>query len=358
MEYRWLGSSGIKVSALALGAMGFGGSTSGGWVGNHEIDDVRRHVAMALDAGVILFDSANSYQKGTAEELLGKALGSNRDRVLVSTKVNARVGEGVNDVGQSRWHILRACEESLRRLGTDHIDIYHVHGFDACTPLEESLAALDALVQSGKVRYLACSNHAAWQIMKALAVSDRRGLARYAATQSYYTLVARELEWEIIPLARDQGLGVMVWSPLAGGFLAGKFTRDAAPTPGTRRAMIGNLGIGPFDEAHGFAIVDVMREIAAQRGSNVTCAQVALNWLRTRDVVSSIIVGARSDEQLADNLAAVQWAMTDDERDRLDAVSALPDPYPHWYQRQFTAERFSRDGAPAGAFAYQFPTSE
>jgi aryl-alcohol dehydrogenase-like predicted oxidoreductase len=150
----------------------------------------------------------------------------------------------------------------------------------------------------------------------------------------------------------------MVWSPLAGGFLAGKFTRDAAPTPGTRRAMIGNLGIGPFDEAHGFAIVDVMREIAAQRGSNVTCAQVALNWLRTRDVVSSIIVGARSDEQLADNLAAVQWAMTDDERDRLDAVSALPDPYPHWYQRQFTAERFSRDGAPAGAFAYQFPTSE
>lgn len=358
MEYRWLGSSGIKVSVLALGAMGFGGSTTGGWVGDHELDDVRRHVGMALDAGVILFDSANSYQKGAAEELLGNALGAHRDQVLISSKVNSRVGDGVNDVGQSRWHILRACEASLRRLGTDRIDIYHVHGFDACTPLDESLGALDALVQSGKVRYLACSNHAAWQIMKALSVSDRRGLSRYVATQSYYTLVARELEWDIIPLALDQGLGLLVWSPLAGGFLSGKFTRDTAPAAGTRRAMIGNLGIGPFDEAHGFAIVDVMREIAAQRGEGVTCAQVALNWLRTRDVVSSIIIGARSDAQLADNLAAVQWTLTDDERERLDSVSAVPAPYPHWYQRQFTAERYSRDGAPAEAFTYQFPTAE
>ena len=216
MEYRWLGSTGIKVSSLALGAMGFGGATTGGWVGNHELDDVRRHVAMALDAGVILFDSANSYQRGTAEELLGKALGPNRDRVLISSKANSRVGEGVNDVGQSRWHILRACEDSLRRLGTDRIDVYHVHGFDACTPLEESLGALDTLVQSGKVRYIACSNQAAWQIMKALSVADRRGLSRYVATQSYYTLVARELEWEIMPLCRDQGLGLLVWSPLAG----------------------------------------------------------------------------------------------------------------------------------------------
>jgi aryl-alcohol dehydrogenase-like predicted oxidoreductase len=358
MEYRWLGSSGIKVSSLALGAMGFGGSTTGGWVGNHELDDVRRHVGMALDAGVILFDSANSYQKGTAEELLGKALGANRDRVLVSTKVNSRVGDGINDVGQSRWHILRSCEESLRRLGTDRIDIYHVHGFDACTPLEESLGALDALVQSGKVRYIACSNHAAWQIMKALSVSDRRGLSRYVATQSYYTLVARELEWEIIPLARDQGLGVLVWSPLAGGFLSGKFARAAVPPAGTRRAMIGNLGIGPIDEERGFAIVDVMREIAQQRGGGVTCAQVALNWLRTRDLVSSVIIGARSDEQLADNLAATQWTMTADEQQLLDEVSAVPFPYPHWYQRQFTAERYSRQGAPAEAFTYQFPTAD
>ena len=358
MEYRWLGSSGIKVSTLALGAMGFGGATTGGWVGNHELDDVRRHVSMALDAGVILFDSANSYQKGAAEELLGRALGAQRDQVLISSKVNSRVGEGINDVGQSRWHIMRACEASLRRLGTDRIDIYHVHGFDACTPLDESLAALDALVQSGKVRYLACSNHAAWQIMKALSVSDRRGLSRYVATQSYYTLVARELEWDIIPLSLDQGLGLLVWSPLAGGFLSGKFSRDAAPATGTRRAMIGNLGIGPFDEERGFAIVDVLREIAAQRGDDVTCAQVALNWLRTRDVVSSIIIGARSDAQLTDNLASVRWTMTDDERERLDSVSAVPAPYPHWYQRQFTAERYSREGAPAEAFTYQFPTAD
>jgi len=357
MEYRWLGSTGIKVSSLALGAMGFGGATTGGWVGNHELDDVRRHVGMALDAGVILFDSANSYQRGAAEELLGKALGSNRDRVLVSSKANSRVGEGINDVGQSRWHIVRACEDSLRRLGTDRIDIYHVHGFDACTPLEESLGVLDSLVQSGKVRYIACSNHAAWQIMKALSVAERRGLSRYVATQSYYTLVARELEWEIMPLCRDQGLGLLVWSPLAGGFLSGKFSRASARPEGTRRAMIGDLGIGPIDEDRGFAIIDVMRDIAAQRGEGVTCAQVALNWLRTRDVVSSIILGARSDEQLADNLAAVQWTMTADEQHRLDDVSAIPYPYPHWYQRQFTAERYSRDGAPGEAFTYQFPTA-
>jgi aryl-alcohol dehydrogenase-like predicted oxidoreductase len=358
MEYRWLGTSGIKVSSLALGAMGFGGSTIGGLVGNHELDDVRRHVSMALDAGVNLFDSANSYSKGLAEELLGKALGSHRDSVLITTKVNARVGDGVNDVGQSRWHILRSCEDSLRRLGTDRIDIYHVHGFDACTPLEESLSALDALVQSGKVRYIACSNHAAWQVMKALAVADRRGLSRYVATQSYYTLVARELEWDIMPMSRDQGLGLLVWSPLAGGFLSGKFTRSVAPPPGTRRAMIGNLGVGPIDEERGFAIVDVMREVARQRGGSVTCAQVALNWLRTRDLVSSIIIGARSDEQLADNLAAMQWTMSDDERQRLDEVSAVAFPYPHWYQRQFTAERYSRDGAPADAFTYQYPTAD
>jgi aryl-alcohol dehydrogenase-like predicted oxidoreductase len=208
------------------------------------------------------------------------------------------------------------------------------------------------------VRYNAFSNNAPWQNMKALSVADRRGLSRYVATQSYYTLVARELEWEIMPLSRDQGLGLLVWSPLAGGFLSGKFSRAAEPPAGTRRAMIGNLGIGPIDEDRGFAIVDVMREIAEQRGGGVTCAQVALNWLRTRDLVSSIIIGARSDEQLADNLAATQWTMTADEQERLDEVSAVPFPYPHWYQRQFTAERYSREGAPAEAFTYQFPTAD
>jgi aryl-alcohol dehydrogenase-like predicted oxidoreductase len=353
MEYRWLGTTGVKVSTLALGTMGFGGAATGGWVGTIDLDDATRQVRMALDAGVNLFDTANGYSKGASEELLGRALGSARDGVLVSTKAHVRVGEGVNDVGQSRWHLLRACEASLRRLGTDHIDVYHVHGFDGCTPMEETLRALDDLVRQGKVRYLACSNYAAWHIVKALAISRAEHLEHFVAVQAYYSLVARELEWDILPACRDQGVGVLVWSPLAGGFLSGKFRRDADAPADSRRGMIGDLGVGTIDEERGFAVIDVARSIADRRG--VSVAQVALNWLRTRAEVSSVIVGARTDAQLADNLAAATWALDAEETARLDQVSAVPWPYPQWFHRQFTAERFSREGPPAEAFAYDFP---
>lgn len=352
MDHRFLGASGVKVSSITLGTMGFGGAATGGWVASIDDEAAREQVRIALDAGVTLFDTANGYQRGTAEEMLGRALGADRDRVLVSTKVHARVGDGPNDVGQSRWHIMRACEDSLRRLGTDHIDVYHLHGFDACTPVEETLRALDDLVRAGKVRYLACSNQASWQTMKMLAAADRRGLERFVATQSYYSLVARELEHEVLPMCADQGLGVLVWSPLAGGFLSGKFAPDTAAPDDTRRGKIGDLGVGHIDEPRGFAIVGVAREIATARG--VSVAQVALNWLLARPGVTSVIVGARTTDQLRDNLAATTWALAPDELARLDAVSEPPRPYPYWYQRQFTAERWSRDGAPPGAFDYRF----
>lgn len=340
------------MSVLGLGTMGFGGAVNQGWVGTTELDGARRQIELALDAGVNLIDTASSYSQGRSEELLGEALGRDRERVLLSTKVHGRVGDGVNDVGQSRYHIIRTCETSLRRLRTDRIDILHVHGFDACTPLDESLRALDSLVAQGKVRYVACSNYAAWQLMKALGVSERHNLERYSAVQAYYSLVARELEWDILPLCADQGVGVLVWSPLAGGFLSGKFTRDGAAAEGTRRGYVGDLGVGTIDPERGFAIVDALREIADARG--VTPAQVALNWPLTRPTVTSVLIGARTEAQLRDNLAAAGWSLTPAETARLDEVSAVALPYPHWYQRQFTAERYSRDGAPAGAFDYRF----
>jgi len=342
MEMNFLGDTGLKVSAFALGTMGFGGATSSP-VGDIDIDVATRQVAMSLDAGVNLFDSANSYSAGRAEELLGRALGSRRDDVLVSTKVHARSGDGPNDVGQSRWHVVRACEASLRRLGTDHIDIYHVHGFDGCTPLDEVLGALDRLVRDGKVRYLACSNYAAWQIARAIGISERRNLDRYVAVQAYYSLVARELEWDVIPACRELGLGVLVWSPLAGGLLSGKFRRDSTPE-GTRRSMVGDLGVGHVDHERAWRVIDECEAIARER--DVSVAQVALNWVRANDAVSSVIIGARTEAQLADNLATSAWTLSADERGRLDAASAVPLPYPHWFHRQFTAERFSKDGPP------------
>jgi aryl-alcohol dehydrogenase-like predicted oxidoreductase len=351
MELRFLGASGIKVSAFALGTIGFGGATNGGWVATIDEHAAREQVRLALDAGVNLFDTANGYSKGESERLLGLALGRERDRVLVSTKVHARVGDGPNDAGQSRWHIMRACEDSLRRLGTDRIDVYHVHSFDGCTPLEETLRTLDDLVRAGKVRYLACSNYAAWQLMKALAVSERRGFERYVATQSYYSLVARELENEMLPLCADQDVGVLVWSPLAGGFLSGKFTRDAEAAADTRRGMIGELGVGHIDVERGFATLDVAREIAQARGASV--AQVALNWVRAQPGVSSVIIGARTTEQLADNLAAASWTLSPDEVARLDAATEPERPYPTWYQRQFTRERANRSGTAADSFTHR-----
>jgi aryl-alcohol dehydrogenase-like predicted oxidoreductase len=350
MELRYLGATGLRVSTLSLGAMGFGaGPTSP--LGPVDVDLARTMLAMSVDAGVNLVDTANSYTDGRSEEVVGEILGPFRDRVMISTKLHARVGDGPNDVGQSRWNIDRSCERSLRKLRTDCIDILHVHGFDGCTPLEESLAALDRLVRAGKVRYLACSNYTAWQIVQALGISERKGLGRYVAVQAYYSLVARELEWDIIPACREMGVGIFVWSPLAGGLLSGKFRRDETPA-GTRRAMIGDLGVGPIDAELGWRVIDACAAIAEKRGCSV--AQVALNWVRSNPAVTSVIIGARTTAQLADNLAAGTWQLTPEERALLDTASARPLPYPHWFQRQFTAERFAPDGPPDPTAAHVY----
>jgi aryl-alcohol dehydrogenase-like predicted oxidoreductase len=350
MQMRFLGDTGLRVSAFSLGTMGFGGGSSSP-VGDVDLDGARRMVAMSLDAGINLFDTANSYGGGRSEELLGRALGARRDDVLVSTKLHARAGEGPNDVGQSRWNIARSCESSLRRLGTDHIDILHVHGFDGCTALDESLGALDRLVRSGKVRYLACSNYAGWQIAQAMGVSRERNLDRYVAVQAYYSLVGRDFEWDIQQACRAYGLGVLVWSPLAGGLLSGKFRREETPD-GTRRAMVGDLGVGPIDHERAWRIIHACEAIAKARGASV--AQVALNWVRANDTVSSVIIGARTPEQLDDNLASATWDLTEDERAVLDHASAVAPPFPHWFQRQFTTERFSREGPPDPGAAYVY----
>jgi aryl-alcohol dehydrogenase-like predicted oxidoreductase len=349
MQMRFLGDTGLKVSTLALGTMGFSGGTSP--VGDIGLDDARRMVSMSIDAGVNLFDTADSYGRGRSEELLGAALGARRDDVIVSTKLHARSGDGPNDVGQSRWHIERACEASLRRLNRDHIDILHVHGYDGCTAPDESLAALDRLVRVGKVRYLACSNHTGWQIARAIEVSRQRNLDRFVAVQAYYSLVGRDYECDIQQVCEAYALGVLVWSPLAGGLLSGKFGRDRMPE-GTRRASVGDLGVGPVDHDRAWRIVDACAAIGAARG--VSVAQVALNWVRGNASVSSVIVGARTVEQLADNLSAASWDLTSDERDALDRESAVPVPYPHWYQRQFTAERYGKDGPPDPSSAHVY----
>jgi aryl-alcohol dehydrogenase-like predicted oxidoreductase len=341
MEMRFLGSSGLRVSALAFGTMTFGGTNEFfRKVGSTQIDEARQLVDLCLEAGVNLFDTADVYSQGASEEILGQALSKRRDDVILATKVHGRMGDGPNDVGQSRHHIIRACEDSLRRLGTDYIDLYQVHGFDALTPLEETLGALDDLVRSGKVRYIGCSNYSAWHLMKALCVSERKGLERFVSQQVYYSLVARELEYELVPLSLDQGLGILVWSPLAGGFLSGKFRRGQPGPEGTRRSQRGDPGT--IDEEKGYDIVDVLEEIA--REHDATIAQAALNWVLHKPGVTSVIVGARTEEQLRDNLAAASWEMTEEEVQRLDEVSATPLIYPYWHQRRHNSERIPQAG--------------
>jgi aryl-alcohol dehydrogenase-like predicted oxidoreductase len=341
MEMRFLGSSGLKVSALAFGTMTFGGTNEFfRQVGSTQVDEARRLVDLCLEAGVNLFDTADVYSQGVSEEILGQALGKRRGDVILATKLHGRMGDGPNDVGQSRHHIIRACEDSLRRLGTDYIDLYQVHGFDALTPLEETLGALDDLVRSGKVRYIGCSNYSAWHLMKALCISERKGLERFVSQQVYYSLIARELEYELVPLSLDQGLGILVWSPLAGGFLSGKFRRGQPGPEGTRRSQRGDPGT--IDEEKGYDIVDVLEEIA--REHEATIAQAALNWLLHRLGVTSVIIGARTEEQLRDNLEAASWEMTDEEVRRLDEASATPPIFPYWHQRRFNTERIPQAG--------------
>jgi aryl-alcohol dehydrogenase-like predicted oxidoreductase len=336
METRYLGRTGLRVSVLAFGAMTFGGQGQFfEGIGSVPPGDARRMVDMCLDAGVNLFDTADVYSSGISETMLGKAIGDKRDQCVIATKLHGRMGSGPNDLGASRHHIMRACEASLRRLGTDYIDLYQLHGFDGMTSAEETLSALTDLVRQGKVRYIGCSNFSGWQLMKALAVSDHRNLERFAAHQVYYSLVARELEFELVPLAVDQDLGILVWSPLAGGFLSGKYP-PGGPAPDDSRGARMDLD-GIADVSRGHQIVEALAKIADSHGASAS--QAAINWLLGKPYVTSVIVGARGTEQLRDTLATVSWQMSDHEMSQLDALSAPRLPYPYWHQRKYNEER-------------------
>jgi aryl-alcohol dehydrogenase-like predicted oxidoreductase len=323
---------------LAMGTMTFGGSGVFANVGSADVDDAKRQVDMCLDAGVNLIDTADVYSAGLSEEIVGQVLQGRRDRVLVATKVRMGMGPGPNDAGLSRHHIISGCEASLRRLDTDHIDLYQVHEWDGLTPLEETLQALDLLVRSGKVRYVGASNYASWQLMKALGTADRLNLPRFVSQQIYYSPQAREAEYELIPLAVDQGLGVLVWSPLAGGLLSGKYRRDDRPTAGSRQLT--DWGEPPvYDPDRLYDIVEILIGIGEQRG--VSAAQVALAYTLGRPAVTSLVIGARTDEQLAENLAAASLSLTAAERTQLDNASAPPLIYPYWHQAWTARDRLS-----------------
>src|SRR5450432_4771621 len=332
MEYRQLGNSGLRVPVLSFGTATFGGSNDffKAW-GSTQVAEAKRLVNLCLDAGVNLFDTANVYSRGVSEEIVGKAITGLRDRVMISTKATFPMTDGIQDFGSSRMHLIKACEDSLRRLSTDHIDIYHMHGFDANTPVEETLKTLDNLIQSGKVRYIACSNFSGWHLMKSLSVSEKYGWSKYIAHQAYYSLLDREFEWELMPLGVDQKIGTIVWSPLSSGRLSGKYRRNS-PMPKDNRVQQGG-GHGPApDQALLFNIVDVLDIVAEETGKTV--AQIALNWLLQRPTISSIVIGARNEEQLKQNLGAVGWNLSVDQIKRLDAASFKDPIYPYWHQRQ------------------------
>ena len=338
MEYRLLGGAGLKVPALCLGTGTFGGTNeffkAWGAVGAEE---ATRLVDICLEAGLNFFDSADIYSEGAAEEVFGAAIKGRRDQVLISTKATFRSGPGPNDVGSSRFHLVQAVEGSLRRLGTDYIDLFQLHGFDALTPIEEVLGALDDLVRAGKIRYVGCSNFSGWHLMKSLAVSEKYGLQRYVAHQAYYSLVGREFEWELMPLALDQKVGTVVWSPLGWGRLTGKIRRGQ-PRPETSRLNTKQTADAgpPVDDEYLYNVVDALDAVAAETGKTVP--QVALNWLLQRPSVATIIIGARNEEQLRQNLESVGWNLSPGQVERLDAASARTPIYPYWHQKGF-AER-------------------
>ncbi|MCD8317841.1 MAG: aldo/keto reductase [Paraprevotella sp.] len=331
MEYRKLNGSGLFVPALTLGTGTFGGSHGFENWGHAGVEEATRMVDMCLDAGLNMFDTADIYSRGQSEEILGKAIDGKRNRLLISTKVTFPMGDDRNQEGSSRFHLIEACEASLRRLGTDHIDLYYIHGFDRNTPVEETLRALDDLVTSGKVRYIGCSNFSGWHLMKSLSVSERRGWNRYVAHQVYYSLLNRDFEWELRPLGVDQNVGTTVWSPLAAGRLAGRYHRHN-PVPQDSRVGRGGApvrdNVVSYDRL--YDIVDVLEEIAAETGKTV--AQVALNWLLQRPTICSLIIGASSEEQLRQNLGAVGWSLTAEQIKRLDEASRTEKPYPYWHQ--------------------------
>jgi aryl-alcohol dehydrogenase-like predicted oxidoreductase len=332
MEYRQLGASGLKVPILSFGTATFGGGNEffKAW-GNTQVDEAKKLINLCLDAGVNFFDTANVYSRGTSEEILGKALEGLRNDVLISTKATFTMGDGANDYGSSRFHLINQCEASLRRLNTDHIDVYHMHGFDGTTPVEETLRALDDLVTSGKIRYIACSNFSGWHLMKSLSASERYGWSRYIAHQAYYSLLNREFEWELMPLGIDQKVSTIVWSPLASGQLSGKF-RKGQPTPENTRTVQGGSHGPATNFKHLYNIVDALDEVAQETGKSV--AQVSLNWLLQRPTVANLVIGARNEEQLKQNLAAIGWNLTTDQVKKLDAASEVAPIYPYWHQRQ------------------------
>ena len=337
MEYRLLGGSGLKVSALSFGAATFGGVNEffKGF-GSTEVEEARRLIEICFEAGVNLFDTADGYSEGRSEEILGKALESKRDKALISTKTGFPTGEGPNEVGSSRYHLRRALEASLRRLGTDYIDIYHLHCFDAMTPIEEVQDTLNNFVREGKVRYIACSNFSGWHLMKSLAVADRYGWTRFVAHQVYYSLIGREYEWELMPLALDQKVGALIWSPLGWGRLTGRIRRGK-PLPDVSRLHSIADAAPQMPDEYLYTVVDALDKVAAETGKTVP--QVALNWLLQRPTVSSVIVGARNEEQLRQNLGAVGWNLSAEQVAALDKAGDREPVYPYWHQRKFFSSR-------------------
>lgn len=335
MEHRQLGNSGFKVPVLCFGTGTFGGHGEffKNW-GNSDVKEASKLVDICLDAGLTMFDSADIYSDGAAEEILGQAIKGRRDKVLISTKGTFRLGDGPNDVGSSRFHLIRAVDASLKRLGTDYIDLYQLHGFDAVTPIEEVLSTLDDLVRAGKIRYIGCSNFSGWHLMKSLSVSERYGWSKYVAHQAYYSLIGRDYEWELMPLGVKEGVGAVVWSPLGWGRLTGKIRRGQ-PLPSNSRLnskVVVDLGPQVADD-YLFNVVDVLDEVAKETGK--TIPQVALNWLLQRPTVSTVVIGARNEEQLKQNIGATGWNLTNEQVAKLDAVSAQQLAYPYWHQRGF-----------------------
>jgi aryl-alcohol dehydrogenase-like predicted oxidoreductase len=336
MEYRQLGGSGFKVPVLTLGTATFGGSGDlFSAFGTSDVTEAARLVDISLEAELTMFDSADVYSEGRAEEILGKAIAGRRDKVLVSTKATFRLGDGPNDVGSSRFHLIRSIEASLKRLRTDYIDLFQLHAFDAVAPIEEALSTLDDLVRAGKIRYIGCSNFSGWHLMKSLAISEKYGYARYVAHQAHYSLVGRSYEWELMPLGLDQKVGAVVWSPLGWARLTGKIRRGQ-PLPATSRLQSKTaVDVGPpVDNEYLYRVVDALDEVSKETGKTVP--QIALNWLLQRPTVSTVIIGARNEEQLRQNLGAVGWSLTPDQLARLDAASAIPLAYPYFHQRGFS----------------------
>jgi len=330
MEYRYLGRSGLQVPVLSLGTGTFGGRGEffGAW-GSTDVGEAKRLVDICLDAGLTMFDSADIYSRGLAEEILGKAVKGRRDAVLISTKATSPMGDGPNDAGSSRYHLTTAIEASLRRLQTDWIDLFQLHNFDAYTPIEETLATLDDFVRAGKIRYVGVSNYSGWHLMKALTIAERYNLPRYVAHQALYSLIARDFEWELMPLAIDQGVGTVVWSPLGWGRLTGKLRRGAA-LPGVSRLHATADDGPPVEDEYLYTVIDALDVVARETGKSIP--QIAINWLLARPSVCNVIIGARNEEQLRANIGAIGWSLSADQIARLDAASKRTPPYPYWHQ--------------------------